>query len=108
MQMEDLLSVTHDPMLAKLRYNLRKEGVLLKDQKKSTIQCVYSKEEILNPWTAQSDDLDALSTGESITTSANDLNCHGYGSSVAVTASFGFCAAGWALDRLSRAKDSTR
>ncbi len=104
MQMDDLLSVTHDPMLAKLRYNLRKEGVLLRDQKKSTIQCVYSKEEILNPWAAQSDDPSAVNTGESITTSANDLSCHGYGSSVAVTASFGFCAAGWALERLAQSK----
>jgi len=95
MQMADLLDVTHDPMLAKLRYNLRKEGVLTREQKKSLIQCVYSKEEIVQPWGA-----DQATTDES-SPIANDLNCHGYGSSVAVTASFGFCAAGWALGRMA-------
>jgi tRNA A37 threonylcarbamoyladenosine dehydratase len=30
------------------------------------------------------------------------LNCHGYGSVVSVTATFGQCAAGWVLDRLAR------
>jgi tRNA A37 threonylcarbamoyladenosine dehydratase len=29
------------------------------------------------------------------------LNCHGYGSTVTVTATFGLCAAGWALNRLA-------
>jgi tRNA A37 threonylcarbamoyladenosine dehydratase len=29
------------------------------------------------------------------------LNCHGYGSVVSVTATFGQCAAGWILDQLS-------
>lgn len=29
------------------------------------------------------------------------LNCHGYGSVVAVTATFGQCAAGWVLDKLA-------
>jgi tRNA A37 threonylcarbamoyladenosine dehydratase len=31
------------------------------------------------------------------------LNCHGYGSVVSVTATFGQCAAGWVLDRLASA-----
>jgi tRNA A37 threonylcarbamoyladenosine dehydratase len=30
------------------------------------------------------------------------LNCHGYGSVVSVTATFGQCAAGWVLDRIAR------
>jgi tRNA A37 threonylcarbamoyladenosine dehydratase len=29
------------------------------------------------------------------------LNCHGYGSVVSVTATFGQCAAGWVLDQLA-------
>jgi tRNA A37 threonylcarbamoyladenosine dehydratase len=29
------------------------------------------------------------------------LNCHGYGSVVAVTATFGQCAAGWVLDKIA-------
>jgi tRNA A37 threonylcarbamoyladenosine dehydratase len=32
------------------------------------------------------------------------LNCHGYGSAVALTGTFGLCAAGWVLDQLTRAK----
>ena len=35
--------------------------------------------------------------------STASLNCHGYGSVVGVTATFGQCAAGWALDRIARA-----
>ena len=31
------------------------------------------------------------------------LNCHGYGSVVSVTATFGQCAAGWVLDKISLA-----
>jgi tRNA A37 threonylcarbamoyladenosine dehydratase len=29
------------------------------------------------------------------------LNCHGYGSVVSVTATFGQCAAGWVIDKIS-------
>ena len=101
MQMGDLLNVTHDPMLAKLRHSLRKEGALSKEHKKSSIQCVFSKEEIINPWRSEEDSnsLDVIGV--------NDLNCHGYGSSVAVTASFGLCAAGWVLERLSNLADES-
>ncbi|MDQ6880742.1 MAG: tRNA threonylcarbamoyladenosine dehydratase, partial [Pseudomonadota bacterium] len=36
------------------------------------------------------------------------LNCHGYGSTASVTATFGFCAAGWLLDWIAtRAHTST-
>ena len=95
-EVEDLLSVTHDPLLAKMRYSLRKNGVIGKDQKKSMIHCVFSKEEILNPWKN-----DAL-VNTNVESAANDLSCHGYGSSVAVTAAFGFCAAGLVLEQLSQ------
>jgi tRNA A37 threonylcarbamoyladenosine dehydratase len=60
--------------------------------------CVFSREPVMQP--------DALlgsaetAAGEG---AANDgsLNCHGYGSVVTVTATFGLCAAGWLLDRLA-------
>jgi tRNA A37 threonylcarbamoyladenosine dehydratase len=29
------------------------------------------------------------------------LSCHGYGSVVGVTATFGMCAAGWVLERIA-------
>jgi tRNA A37 threonylcarbamoyladenosine dehydratase len=37
-------------------------------------------------------------------TGDGSLNCHGYGSVVSVTATFGQCAAGWILDALSKHK----
>jgi tRNA A37 threonylcarbamoyladenosine dehydratase len=30
------------------------------------------------------------------------LSCHGYGSMVSVTATFGQCAAGWVVDQLAQ------
>jgi tRNA A37 threonylcarbamoyladenosine dehydratase len=37
------------------------------------------------------------------------LNCHGYGSVVSVTATFGLCAAGWVADFLARgAQESSK
>jgi tRNA threonylcarbamoyladenosine dehydratase len=36
----------------------------------------------------------------------SSLNCHGYGSSVSVTAAFGMCAAGWVMDKISSAADT--
>jgi tRNA A37 threonylcarbamoyladenosine dehydratase len=33
------------------------------------------------------------------------LNCHGYGSVVSVTATFGQCAAGFILDRIARKQE---
>ncbi|MGH8849236.1 MAG: tRNA threonylcarbamoyladenosine dehydratase, partial [Polaromonas sp.] len=29
------------------------------------------------------------------------LNCHGYGSVVSVTSTFGLCAAGWVLSKIA-------
>ena len=37
----------------------------------------------------------------------HSLNCHGYGSVVAVTATFGMCAAGWVLDKISETPQSS-
>ena len=61
------------------------------------VACVFSREEVMQPvqLNAQSDDIanDASQDGS--------LNCHGYGSVVSVTATFGQCAAGWVLDKIS-------
>jgi tRNA A37 threonylcarbamoyladenosine dehydratase len=51
---------------------------------------VFSRENVVMPEACDSAEVDG------------SLNCHGYGSSVAVTATFGLCAAGWILDRLAR------
>ena len=55
------------------------------------VPCIYSKEPV-----QQSDAACGVQTDAT-------LNCHGYGSVVSVTASFGMCAAGWVLDKISQA-----
>ena len=86
----DLAEVTHDPLLAALRQRLRKHhgaprtGAL-------GLACVYSREPVHRP---VADEGDTCATDGS-------LNCHGYGSSVSVTATFGMVAASEALRLLS-------
>lgn len=88
-QIADLSETTHDPLLADLRYRLRKQHGAPRD-KRIGIHCVFSKEAVAPP-----DPSCAIETAD------GSLNCHGYGSVVSVTATFGMCAAGWVLDRLS-------
>ena len=88
----DLSQVTHDPLLAQVRYQLRKSHGAPKEGKSMGVQCVFSREAVAAP-----DASCAVPTD-------GTLNCHGYGSSVAVTATFGFCAAGLVMDKISHAK----
>jgi len=85
----DLSVCTHDPLLAKVRYRLRKYHGAARESKKMQISCVFSAEAVQA----------AQATAQEKTD--NSLNCHGYGSSVAVTASFGMCAAGWVMNQLA-------
>ncbi|HEX5697798.1 MAG TPA: tRNA threonylcarbamoyladenosine dehydratase [Rhodoferax sp.] len=85
----DVLDVTHDPLLAKVRYQLRKEFPAGGVRKKLGITCVYSPEAVAPP------DLSCGVEGD------GSLSCHGFGSLVTVTASFGMCAAGVILNKLS-------
>lgn len=81
----DLAAVTHDPLLASMRQRLRREhGAAKAGQGSIGVRCVFSRETVAPPADAVCD------------TDARDssLNCHGYGSAVTVTASFGFAAAG--------------
>ena len=88
----DLSQTTHDPLLAQLRYRLRKfHGAPKEGKKKIGTLCVYSKEPVAQPHA--SCNLDASGDGT--------LNCHGYGSVVTVTATFGLAAAGVVLDKLA-------
>ena len=89
----DLSACTHDPLLAKVRYRLRKYHGAPRDGKKMHVSCVFSAEAVQA----------AQGTGQGQTD--NSLNCHGYGSSVAVTASFGMSAAGWVMNQLSMPKN---
>ena len=79
---DDLANVTHDPLLAQLRYQLRKHHGAPRQGKRIGVRCVFSREAVAGP--------DASCAIESADSS---LNCHGYGSLVGVTATFGMCAA---------------
>ena len=80
----DLADVTHDPMLAALRQRLRKQHGAPRSGALG-VCCVFSREPV------------ALPRGDACDVDGS-LNCHGYGSSVAVTATFGMVAAARALE----------
>lgn len=84
---EDLAAATHDPLLASLRQRLRKLGAPRSGPMR--LACVFSREPVVRPAGEGADcDLE------------HNLNCHGYGSSVTVTATFGMVAGGEALQQI--------
>lgn len=88
----DLTRTEQDPLLAKVRSILRKEYGFSRDLKrKCGILAVYSSEPLHYPESGASCDIATAPTG---------LNCAGFGSSVCVTAPFGFFAAAEVLKRL--------
>lgn len=90
---EDLSVTTHDPLLAQLRYRLRKAHGAARVGKMG-ISCVFSREAVAKP-------VVGVNTPGSEPQSEGSLNCHGYGSVVSVTSTFGICAAGWVLDKIA-------
>ncbi len=78
-EVADLAEVTHDPLLASLRQRLRQrhEGAR---KGPMGLRCVFSREAVRPPQ-------------DGVCDTDGSLNCHGYGSSVMVTASFGMVAA---------------
>jgi tRNA A37 threonylcarbamoyladenosine dehydratase len=84
-QVDDLAAVTHDPLLAALRQRLRRQGA--PRQGPLGLACVFSREPVRRPELQDGADCDI----------EGNLSCHGYGSSVTVTATFGMVAAGEAL-----------
>jgi tRNA A37 threonylcarbamoyladenosine dehydratase len=87
--MDDLSKITHDPLLAQVRYRLRKHHGAAKGDKRMGIQGVFSREAVAPP------DASCAIEGD------GSLNCHGYGSVVSVTATFGMCAASEILNFLA-------
>jgi tRNA A37 threonylcarbamoyladenosine dehydratase len=90
-EVADLSEVTHDPLLASVRQRLRQrhEGPRKGDM---GLRCVFSREAVLPPQDAACE-LDG-DRGD------GSLNCHGYGSSVVVTATFGMVSAAQVIDAL--------
>ena len=86
---DDLAHATHDPLLAQVRYRLRRHHGAPREGKRIGVACVFSREAVAPP------DPSCAIGGD------GSLNCHGYGSVVSVTATFGQCAAGWVLDRIA-------
>jgi tRNA threonylcarbamoyladenosine dehydratase len=82
LDIDDLANTTHDPLLASLRQRLRKHEAAPRSGPMA-VRCVFSREAAAR----------AADVG-------SNLNCHGYGSSVTVTAAFGFAAAGEAIAQL--------
>jgi len=85
-EVADLGDATHDPMLVALRQRLRKLHAAPRSGSFG-VRCVFSREPVAAP--AAADDACAVD---------GSLNCHGYGSSVAVTAAFGMVAAAQVLE----------
>jgi tRNA threonylcarbamoyladenosine dehydratase len=123
-EVADLSLVTHDPLLASLRQRLRKAvlpetgplaslstspspGPSARSSKGPStagnkvapvgLPCVFSREPVAAPKAGESTNGWAVQGGAE---GAGDgsLNCHGYGSSVTVTATFGMVAAAQALN----------
>jgi tRNA A37 threonylcarbamoyladenosine dehydratase len=101
-QTADMAYVQGDKLLAKVRNLLRRDfgfpkgNLTVKKSHKFGLTCVYSNEEVIKP-EASCDvpSSDAAMTG---------LNCAGYGSSVSVTATFGFVLAQLAINHIVKNK----
>lgn len=79
-EVQDLADITHDPLLAGMRQRLRKSYGASRSGPLG-VMGVFSREPVLHPPQSAACEV------------AGDLSCHGYGSSVTVTASFGMVAA---------------
>lgn len=94
----DLSRTEHDPLLSKTRKLLRQEYAFTSNAKRRfAIPCVYSPEHLKYP--TKSGDISNHKPTEENTT---DLSCAGgLGSSIMVTASFGFIATAYVLKKLT-------
>jgi tRNA A37 threonylcarbamoyladenosine dehydratase len=122
-EVADIAEATHDPLLASLRQRLRRadataakaHAAAASDARPAAaavararrdaggalgVRCVFSREPVAAPVAAPDA---ACDTGFDAAPADGTLNCHGYGSTVAVTAVFGLVAAGDVLDRLALA-----
>ncbi len=95
-EVADLADVTHDPLLASVRQNMRqRHGGARKGP--MGLRCVFSREAVRPP----QDRCDVPEAGDAPAIDGS-LNCAGYGSSVMVTATFGMVAAAEMVARLLR------
>ena len=110
-RIDDLAQTIQDPLLAKVRAGLRKQHGFARGPKtKFKIPAVYSDEPLIYPELAEREmstaspggDAGAAADAETnLPSGPIGLNCAGFGSSVCVTASFGFAAAAYVLRALA-------
>lgn len=98
-EVDDLGAVTHDPLLASLRQRLRRHDGAARTGRMG-VRCVFSRENVAPPVADACDAADGPTPGAPEPATDGTLNCHGYGSSVVVTATFGMVAAGETIARL--------
>ena len=110
-RIDDLALTIQDPLLSKVRAQLRKQyGFARGPKAKFKVSAVYSDEPLIYPEAAVCDMDDVA---QHLATSPGHagpvgLNCAGFGSSVCVTASFGFAAAAHVLRALAKAASGPR
>jgi tRNA A37 threonylcarbamoyladenosine dehydratase len=95
----DLSKTEQDPMLAKLRTQLRSKGICKKPKEKFGITCVYSVEQ-----PSMSVAVCENSQNEATFNAGAGLRCGGYGSAVVVTSSFAMAAVAEVLKKLEMKK----
>ena len=96
-QVDDLSRTIQDALASSVRARLRKEYGFTRDPKKKFgVECVFSPEQLRRPQTASCDAPDVAAP--------QGLSCAGYGSSVAVTATFGMVAAARLIERIANPK----
>jgi tRNA A37 threonylcarbamoyladenosine dehydratase len=99
-EVDDLASATHDPLLASLRQRLRSAHGAARTGRLG-VRCVFSRESVSPPHLDADADTGAVcEPGVAAARGDGTLNCHGYGSTVTVTATFGLAAAGEVIAQL--------
>lgn len=104
-RIDDLAQTIQDPLLSKVRGQLRKmHGFPRGPKSKFRVRAVYSDEPLIYPEAPACDIEEAAEHLETAPghTGPVGLNCAGFGSSVCVTASFGFAAAAYVLRDLAK------
>ncbi|QPB83562.1 tRNA cyclic N6-threonylcarbamoyladenosine(37) synthase TcdA [Pseudoalteromonas rubra] len=90
----DVAKTTHDPLLAKVRYLLRKQyNFTTNPKRKFAVDCVYSTEQLVYPTGDGS-----VCKAKQMADGSKNMDCAtGFGSATMVTGSFGFFAAAKAI-----------
>lgn len=109
-QVDDLSRTIQDALASNVRARLRKEYGFTRDPKKKFgIECVFSPEQLRRP-VVEACDVPGSDSSTDAAQAANQasapqgLSCAGYGSSVAVTSTFGMVAAARLIDKIATAR----